>query len=120
MAFLVMTMKSIASHDREQRWKSLQVVPRHGEASVAPSECPADQPSPEQHVIEQQAVDTVKQIHDLFQDDPEAQLVIMGWADDLRGRALREATGLDQDALDYAGKRIRTRMKKKYPNGWIP
>jgi len=120
MAFLVMTMKSIASHDREQRWKTLQVVPRHGEASVAPSDCPADELSPEEHMIEQQAVDAVKQIDDVFQDDPEAQLVIMGWADGLRGRALREATGLDQDALDYAVKRIRTRMKKKYPNGWIP
>jgi DNA-directed RNA polymerase specialized sigma24 family protein len=119
VAFLAMTMKSIASHDREQRWKTLQVVPRHGEASVAPSDCPADQLSPEDHLIEQQAVDAVKQIHHLFEDDSEAQLVIMGWADGLRGRKLRDATGLDQDKLDYAAKRIRARMRKKYPNGWI-
>jgi DNA-directed RNA polymerase specialized sigma24 family protein len=120
MAFLVMSMKSIASHDREQRWKTLQLVPRHGDASVAPSDCPADQLSPEEHMIEQQAADTVKQIHDLFPEDTEAQLVIMGWADGLRGRELREATGLDQAALDYAGKRIRAQMRKQYPNGWIP
>jgi len=120
MAFLVMTMKSIASHDREQRWKSLQLVPRHGEVSVAPSDLVADQLNPEEHLIEQQSLDTVKRIHDEFADDPDAQLVIMGWADGSRGRELREATGLDQAGLDYAIKRIRARMKKKYSNGWTP
>jgi hypothetical protein len=120
MAFLVMTMKSIASHDRKQRWKTLQVVPRHGEASVAPSDCPTDQLTPEEHLIEQESVDTVKAIHSLFEDDAEAQLVIMGWAAGLRGRELRVETGLDQAGLDYAGKRIRARMKKRYPNGWTP
>jgi hypothetical protein len=120
MAFVVMTMKSIASHDREQRWKTLQLVPRHGEASVAPSDCPADQLSPEEHLIEQESVDTVKAIHAVFEDDSEAQLVVMGWAAGLRGRDLREETALDQAGLDYAGKRIRARMKKRYPNGWTP
>jgi DNA-directed RNA polymerase specialized sigma24 family protein len=120
MAFLVMTMKSIASHDREERRKTLQVVARHGEPTVAPSDCPADQLNPEEHMIEQEALDTVKKICDLFHDDTEAQLVIMGWADGLRGGELREATGLDQDALDYAAKRVRIRMRKQYPNGWIP
>jgi hypothetical protein len=71
-------------------------------------------------MIELQAADTVRTIHDMFQDDAEAQLVVMGWADGLRGRELRDGTGLDQAALDYAAKRIRTRMKKQYPNGWIP
>jgi DNA-directed RNA polymerase specialized sigma24 family protein len=120
MAFLVMTMKSIASHDRDQRWKTLQLVPRHGEAPVAPSDLPADQLNPEEHLIEQQSVDTVRQIHDEFPDDPDAQLVIMGWADGCRGRQLREETGLDQAGLDYSAKRIRARMKKRYPSGWIP
>ncbi len=56
-------------------------------------------------------------IHDNFEDDPEAQLVLMGWAEGLRGAPLREATGLDQARLDYAAKRIRTRMRKLYPQG---
>jgi hypothetical protein len=120
MAFLVMTMKSIASHDREQRWKTLQLVPRHGEASVAPSDLAANQLNPEEHLVEQQSGDTVKRIHEEFSDDPDAQLVIMGWADGSRGRELREATGFDQAGLDYAIKRIRVWMKKKYPNGWTP
>jgi DNA-directed RNA polymerase specialized sigma24 family protein len=120
MAFLVMTMKSIASHDREQRWRTMKLVPRHGEASVAPSEYPSDQLTPEEHLIEQQSSDMVKQILALFEDDAEAQLVIMGWAEHLRGRELREATGLDQGNLDYAIKRIKVRMRKKFSNGWRP
>lgn len=118
MAFVVMTMRSIASHDREQRWRIQQLAPTHGEASVAPSDIPANELTPEEHLIEQQSVDTTKQILAQFEDDEEAQLVIMGWADGLRGRELREATGLNQAALDYAIKRVRLRMNKKYPNGW--
>jgi hypothetical protein len=90
-----MTMKGIASHDREQYWKAQQLVPRHGEASVAPSDLPADQLSPEDHLIEKQAADMVRRIHGLFSDDTEAQRVIQGWADGLEGRELRDALGLD-------------------------
>jgi hypothetical protein len=120
MAFLVETMRSVAHHDRNKRRRSapLAVVPRHGGSVDGPPDCPSNQLTPEEHLIEQQAADTVSTIHDGFADDPEAQLVLMGWADGLRGKALREATDLDQAALDYAGKRIRNRMRKLYPNGW--
>ncbi len=122
MAFLVQTMRSIAHHDRNKarRTTSLTVVPRQGDALDGLIDYPSDQLTPEEHMIEQQAVDTVSNIHGRFDDDVEAQLVLMGWADDLRGKELREATGLDQAALDYAIKRIRSRMRKLSPNGWTP
>jgi hypothetical protein len=56
----------------------------------------------------------VQAIHAVFADDPEAQLVLLGWQDDLKGAELREATDLDQGKLDYAIRRIRMRMAKAY------
>jgi DNA-directed RNA polymerase specialized sigma24 family protein len=120
MAFIVETMRSIAYHERAKRRRSvpLTLVPRHGGASEGPPDCPSDQLTPEEHLLEREAADMVQTMHGLLKDDPEAQLVLMGWADGLRGKALREAAGLDQAALDYAGKRIRSQIRKHYPNGW--
>jgi DNA-directed RNA polymerase specialized sigma24 family protein len=122
MAFLVETMRSIAYHERKKYRRSapLTAVPHSdGAAEGSQADPPATGPGPEDLLIEKQDAATVQTIHDHFEDDPEAQLVLMGWADELRGRTLREATGLDQAALDYAAKRIRTRMRKLYPQGWM-
>ena len=35
-----------------------------------------------------------------------------------RGKELRDFVGVDQTALDYAIKRVRRTMTKRYPNGW--
>lgn len=120
MAFMVETMRSIASHERAKRSRSapLAAVPRLGEAPKGPSDCRSDQLTPEEHLLEREAADLVQTIYGLFEDDPEAQLVLMGWADGLRGKELRDATGLDQAGVDYAGKRIRSLMRKQYPKGW--
>lgn len=116
MAFLVMTMKSIASHARKKSSRTVVMAdppepPPAGEAESASS------PSPEDELI---SSSVIGEIHAHFEDDEEAVLVLMGWSDGLRGKELREATGLDQAGLDYAIKRIRTRMRKLYPDGWMP
>jgi hypothetical protein len=67
--------------------------------------------------MQKQDTAAVQAIHGCFNDDSEAQLVI--WQDGLRGAELREATSLDQGQLDYAIRRIRTRMRKAYPEGWM-
>jgi DNA-directed RNA polymerase specialized sigma24 family protein len=120
MAFVVETMRSVAHHDREKRHRTvpLSAVPRRRDEAEALPDRASEQLTPEEHLIEREAEDTVTSIHGQFGDDPEAQLVLMGWADGLRGKTLREATGLNQAALDYAGKRVRNRMRKLYPNGW--
>jgi len=122
MAFMVETMRSIAHHERSKRRREvpLTLVPCKGGAAEGPPDCASGQLSPEEHLLERESADAVQSIHELFADDPEAQLVLMGWAEGRRGKALREATGLDQAALDYAAKRIRSRMRKQYPNGWTP
>jgi DNA-directed RNA polymerase specialized sigma24 family protein len=116
MAFLAMTMRSIASHDREQRRR---VVSSGADGDDAVAEARDTAPSPEDDLIQKQDAAAVQKIYGFFADDQEAQLVLLGWDDNLRGAALREATGLDQGKLDYAIRRIRMRMAKAYPQGWM-
>lgn len=117
IAFMVKTMQSIASHAREQRGRSRSLTdgagaPGHGNPGVLGS-------SPEDDLIAREDAAAFQLIDGHFMDDDEARLVLMGWAEGKRGRELREATGLDQAALDYAAKRIRSKMRKLYPQGWI-
>lgn len=119
IASLINTMRSIASHAREKA-KRLAFGADADVASDAPTRKgnPVGVPSPEDDMIAAQEAATVQAIYHLFDDDDEAKLVLMGWEDGLRGKELREAAGLDQAGLDYAIKRIRTRMRRLYPEGW--
>ncbi|MDP3328959.1 sigma-70 family RNA polymerase sigma factor [Parvibaculum sp.] len=113
MAFLAMTMKSIASHAREQTKRVVFVAdpPEPGSADATESTVP----SPEDEGV---AASMLRDIRAYLENDEEAMLVLMGWDEGLRGQALREATGLDQVGLDYAAKRIRAVARKLYPDGW--
>ena len=121
VAFMAETMRSVASHDRAKRTRekpladieALGAEPDRGAANQS-----VTAPSPEDILMDKQGAEAVQAISRCFDDDEEAQLVLMGWQDDLRGAALREATGLDQGQLDYAIRRIRTKMRKAYPQGW--
>jgi DNA-directed RNA polymerase specialized sigma24 family protein len=110
MAFLVQTMRGVAYHERQRLARQVAL---EGQAERA-----ADQLSPEEHLLEREAVDVVAAIHALFEGDEQARMVLLGWADDLRGKELRDCVGVDQAGLDYIIKRIRRVMKKRYPNGW--
>jgi DNA-directed RNA polymerase specialized sigma24 family protein len=114
IAFLAMTMRSIASHDRKQRGRLESLGAAEGDVDP-----PATAPSPEDDLMQKQDAAAVQAIHGSFNDDPEAQLVLLGWQDCLRGAELREATSLDQGQIDYAIRRIRIRMRKAYPQGWM-
>jgi DNA-directed RNA polymerase specialized sigma24 family protein len=113
MAFLAMTMKSIASHAREQGKRMVVVANPPEPGSTDATESTA--PSPEDEVV---AASMLRDIHAHLENDEEAMLVLMGWDEGLRGKALREATGLDQAGLDYAAKRIRAVARNLYPDGW--
>jgi len=116
IAFMAQTMRSIANHDREQGRRTKPF----GDDSDGDADPPdAAAPSPEDDLMQKQDTAAVQAIHGCFEDDPEAQLVLLGWQDGLRGSELREATGLDQGKLDYAIRRIRKRMRSAYPHGWM-
>lgn len=125
IAFLIETMRSIASHDREQQARLTSLDPEDVPATDAPqlsSSLASDQLNPEAQLLakekEAAAADTVAKIQGLFEGDEQCQMVILGWSEGLRGRELREIVGVDQPGLDYLIKKIRRKMNKLYPNGW--
>lgn len=123
MAFFINAMKSIASHERARRKKQvpLHAVAREGQMAPAATAMASDAEAAAQLVLDRAAhsIETVDEIVAFFDGDEAAQFVIMAWSDGLRGTALRAETGLDQNAVDYAAKRIRKKMREKYPEGWI-
>jgi len=114
MAFLAMTMKSIASHDRK-KGKRVVAMADPPEPTQMDTSDPPLAPSPEDDVM---AASVLRDVYAYLENDEEATLVVMGWAEGLKGKALREATDLDQAGLDYAAKRIRTVARTLYPDGW--
>ncbi len=121
MAFLVMTMRSIAGHDREARKKlrTLHAVPREGIAMSATAV--AEDVSMAAHAAADRAArdsEAVDNLCEHFPDDEEAQLLILGWSDDLRGKELQDATGLDKAGVERVAKRVRKKMRLLYPDRW--
>lgn len=112
MAWIVMTMKSVASHAREA-----ELAARKAEPEVVLAAGSA-RPMPDDAVVQSQAAAAIAAITSALDGDDEAQLVLLGWADGLRGKALRELVGCDQAKLDYAIKRVRRTAMTLYPDGW--
>jgi RNA polymerase sigma-70 factor (ECF subfamily) len=57
-------------------------------------------------------------LEDLFSDDEEGLMIVMGDMDGLDADAIRELTGLDHKGLATARRRIRRRVEAKYPGGF--
>jgi DNA-directed RNA polymerase specialized sigma24 family protein len=117
IAFLAQTMRSLASHRRTQmkREQSLTKVSRSGE--VVELQVATSQHNPEAALIEQEDTDIVAAIYGCLEGDDEAQLVIMAIADGKKGKELRDEIGIDQASYDYAMRRIKKALKKKFPEG---
>ena len=124
IAFLIETMRSTASHDRERQSRETSLDPDEMAttgASRLSSGLASDQLDPEEHLLakeDAEAADTVAKIQGHFEGDEQCQMVLLGWAEGLRGKELRDFVGVDQADLDYLGKKIRRKMDKLYPNGW--
>jgi DNA-directed RNA polymerase specialized sigma24 family protein len=117
IAFLVETMRSLASHRREQLKKLKSTTKTGHGGDVSEMQIPTDQHNPEKALIEQEDTDTVTAIYECLTADEEAQLVIMALADGKKGKELRDEIDIDQAAYDYAMRRIRRALAKKFPKG---
>ncbi|WP_296710976.1 hypothetical protein [Rhodoblastus sp.] len=124
IAFLIQTMRSIASHDREYQKRHVafdddRANPEPvvlGTGALASSSL-----NPEQLLLdaeEPEAKTALETINSHFDGDEDCQMMIMGLAEGLRGRDLREFVGADQSRIDYLYKKIRRKMLKLYPYGW--
>ena len=121
MAFVVETMRSIAYHERGKRSRvvSIDEAPSSERTQVSQLALASDQPTPEEHLVEKEAPDIVATFHWLFEGDEPARMLLLGWADELRGQDLQDFVGAaDQAALDYLAKRVRRVIRKKFPKGW--
>lgn len=117
LQFLAGIMHSVASHERE---RACRILPAGDAADLARLGTSAIDEGPEEILLQKEAAQTVDAIRDALDGDDQAQLVLMGWSDDLRGAALREATGLTQGELDYAIRRIRMKARNLYPDRQRP
>jgi hypothetical protein len=120
MAFIVQTMRSISSHEREKRHREITDGSPHETPDKAMPVVFASAPPTPESILLDRVSDIVGGILSCFDGDEEAQMVILGLSGGRRGKELREFVGVDQAALDYALKRIRRVMIKRYPNGWTP
>lgn len=118
IGFLAQSMRSIASHRRVARARLESMTDVDSAGNVVEMQVASSQLDPEAFLIEQESTDTVTAIHECFEGDDEAQLVIMALAGGKKGKPLRDEIGVDQAAYDYIMKRIKRVMTKKYPKGW--
>jgi DNA-directed RNA polymerase specialized sigma24 family protein len=118
VAFLVQSMRSIASHRREALARQVPTSRADRSGNLVDLPIAADQLDPEATLIEREAADVVAEIYKLLEGDDEAQLTIMSIVDGKKGKELRDELGVDQARFDYIMKRIRRAVAKKYPKGW--
>jgi hypothetical protein len=117
VAFLAQTMRSLASH-RRARLKRQRVAAKSGKTeAIEDLQVLTDQHNPEASLIEQEDTDMVAAIYECLEGDDEAQLVVMAIANGKRGKELRDEIGIDQAAYDYAMRRIKKAVKKRFPEG---
>lgn len=121
IAFLMMTMKSLSSHARNEGGRVISLNPNDISEDVMDGEqveIDRGLTGPEDALLQKRMAELRDEIYAYFESDDAALLVLFAWAESKRGRELRDATGLDQAAVDYAAKRIRTYVRGKYPEGW--
>jgi DNA-directed RNA polymerase specialized sigma24 family protein len=118
VAFLVQTMRSLAYHRRAQL-KRVQAAAKPGRADdFRDLQVLTDRHNPEAALIEQEDTEIVAAIYDCLDGDEEAQYVIVAIAEGKKGKELRDAVGIDQAAYDYAMRRIKKAVKKRFPEGF--
>jgi DNA-directed RNA polymerase specialized sigma24 family protein len=117
VAFLAKTMQSLASHRRAQLKRQQLVAKQSRIGDASDLQVLTDQHNPETALIEQEDTGIVAMIYECLDGDDEAQLVIMAIADGNKGKELRDEIGINQAAYDYAMRRIRKALAKKFPQG---
>jgi hypothetical protein len=117
IAFIAQTMRSLASHRRDQMKREQPLTKRSQSGDVLDLQVATNQHNPEEALIEQEDIGIVAAIYECLEGDDEAQFVIMGIADGKKGKGLRDEIGIDQAAYDYAMRRIKKALKKKFPEG---
>lgn len=119
--FVAEAIRSIA-HDEFRK-----VENRRDEVSVDdetienPDSITPQEPGPtaeERMILNEQYQETENRLLELFEDDEEAQLIILGMLSGAEGVELKEATGLDQTGFNSKRRKVRRTMNKAIENGF--
>jgi DNA-directed RNA polymerase specialized sigma24 family protein len=129
MAFLVQTIRSRVNNHRKKAKRSTAKIytvagrrDDNWEPEVVDSSQNAEMGLIEREAEAERALDTeiVRKIAEALKDDYDAQLCLEGWAEGMKGQALRDLIGVDQRKLDYIAKKIRRVAWRLFPAGWRP
>jgi DNA-directed RNA polymerase specialized sigma24 family protein len=120
--FLVNVMRSMASSERakakeEPMMESMSSTLDDGPAVLEP-------PSPTRNVEEmrlarEDAEGRLRALEDIFRDDDDAQLVLMGDVDEMSADEIRALGCWDEQAYATIRRRIRRKIAARYPQGWV-
>lgn len=107
-------MRSIASNNRKKakngpidQYATVDVGAGESDEDVSPGIQPEDARTPEEIVDERSQL---KYIETLVADDEDAQMVLMVWADGLRGKEAAQELGFEMNRYEAARKRLLTRL----------
>jgi len=122
LKFLANVMRSVASADR----KTTAIDPitqADRSASITTedqaSRVPDGRKTPEDVLIDADEYEKcVKSLQDLFVDDSECLLIVMGDLDGLQAEEVREMGGMDEKTWNTARRRMRRKIDKLCPEGW--
>jgi RNA polymerase sigma-70 factor (ECF subfamily) len=113
LPFLAATMKSIADGElkKRQRRPPLVPVPNDGEQESPILKVPDSNPNPEKALETKQQTDRLLL---LFDDDVDAQMIVYGMIDGIKGAELRALTSLDDTAFASKRRLIYRRILRHY------
>lgn len=120
VVFLANAMKSIVSAGRE----SLALQPETTSLAATGTDGKVLDPPSRQRTVEEtltardDCAARLAALDDLFKDDEEAQMVILGDIEGLDAEAIRDMQGWTLQELATVRRRIRRRIEARYPTGF--
>lgn len=120
--FLVGIIRSVVSGEAEKaRNRPTVVMSAIVDEQGEPVDYTDPSPNVEEDLIDKEnAMLLRRSVLALFDDDPDARVIVEGDMDGWSADELRTYTGLDKTAYDSKRKLIRRRLNKAYPEGWKP
>jgi DNA-directed RNA polymerase specialized sigma24 family protein len=122
--FLAEAMRSIAHGEAEKAGHKVTLVAIANTGGLEDEACsvPDEADDAEAQMIAAEQAERCVAIHAtivaLFEDDPIAQLVLEGMAEEMTAEGIRKLTGLGKTAYDSKRKLIRRTIDRQYPEGW--
>lgn len=119
--FLYMAACSLVSSERETGKRQVKAATAAGEATDAGyGEVAAPGRNAEERLIAREDFESRLQALDqLFENDEEAQLVIMCEREDMRGEQICRELSMTPKDLATTQRRIRRTIDRAYPQGWL-